>query len=635
MTMLAGWKWDRRVAPALLVLAALWLLCHPWEGLWHDSRLYALQALQRLHPEQFRRDLFLLYGSQDAFTLFSPLYAALIGAFGLDTAAVLVQEAGNLLWLGCAACLVGAFQRGLGFWLTLALLVALPSDYGPTMTTFNLAETFPTPRIFAEALGMLAMGCAVRGRWRWGVPALLLALLLHPLMAAGVGLFGVLFLAEGKRRMRLTALAVLLIGGLLAGAALLGIAPFDRLLRSMDDTWYANVLATTSGVAWDGWVFGAWASRAAVAFSPVLAAAWLGQGARARFFGCVALTGAAGLLACWVGTGLTHNLLMLQAQPWRVMWIVQMASAIALPCLWQQFWHRGRLFRALLLAFCVAILTRNTFGGLLGLAAAGLLCHQGRQAQPWELSQRHYRLALAFLAVLACALLREIAGGPAWTGIWQSDIPIATFDDLWLWIWLKRGAAALLGVGVLVQVWRWSGSGRQAAAYGLALACLAGSAAVAVARADAAAWLPAATREAVRANFLPLIPPQATVYWEDELRYTWFVLGRSSYGSNPQLAGAVFNRGTALEGRQRLARLEQLGMIDGIRKRTRLENAEAIGQLKPTTLAGLVHACADPELDFVVLRSKLDTSVIASAIGGDNAFYLYNCALLRPRREAQ
>ncbi len=634
MSMQAGWKWDRRVAPALLVLAALWLLCHPWEGLWHDSRLYALQALQRLHPDQFRRDLFLLYGSQDAFTLFSPLYASLIRLFGLDTAALLVQETGNLLWLGAAAFLVAAFQRGLGLWLTLALLVALPSDYGPTMTTFNLAESFPTPRIFAEALGMLAMGCAVRGRWQWGAPALVLALLLHPLMAAGVGLFGVLFLAEGKRRMRGTALAVLLIGALLAGAGLLGIAPFDRLLRTMDDTWYANVLATTSGVAWDGWVFGAWASRAAVAFSPVLAAAWLVPGARGRFFGCVALTGAAGLLACWVGTGLTHNLLMLQAQPWRAMWIVQMASAIALACLWQQFWQRGRLFRALLLALCVAILTRNTFGGLLGLAAAGLLCYQGRQAQPWELSLRHYRLALALLAVLAGALLREIAGGPAWTGIWQSDIPIATFDNLWLWIWLKRGAAALLGLGVLFQVWRWSGSGRQLAAYALALASLAASAAVALARADAAAWLPPQTEQAVRRNFLPLIPPHATVYWEDELRYTWFVLERSSYGSNPQLAGAVFNRGTALEGRQRLARLEQLGMIDGIRKRTRLENADAIGRLKPPTETSLAHACADPELDFVVLSTKLGPAVVASAIGGGNAFYLHDCALLRAQREA-
>ena len=165
MTMPADWKWDRRVAPALLVMVALWLMCHPWEGLWHDSRLYAVQALQRLYPDQFRRDLFLMYGSQDAFTLFSPMYAALIRAFGLDTAALLVQQMGNLLWLGSAAFLVAAFQRGLAFWLVLALVVGLPSDYGPTMTTFNLAESFPTPRIFAEALGMLAMGCALCGSW--------------------------------------------------------------------------------------------------------------------------------------------------------------------------------------------------------------------------------------------------------------------------------------------------------------------------------------------------------------------------------------------------------------------------------------------------------------------------------------
>ena len=620
---------DRRVLPAAVLLLALWLLTHPWEGLWHDSRLYALQALHRLLPGQFSGDLFFLYGSQDAFTLFSPLYAAAIGMLGLDRAALLLQGLGSLLWVGAAGFLLAAFLRGLPFWLGLALVMALPADYGPVFATFQIGEPFLTPRLFAEGLGMLAVGCAVRGRWAWGVPALLLALLLHPLMAAGVALFGLPYLAQGRRRLAIA--AAVAAGGALLAAALLGVAPFDRLLHGIDDAWFAQLLAMTPVVTWDGWRLGDWASRTALAFSLVLAAAWLLEGARARFFACTALAGAAGLLATWAGTGLVHNQLLMQVQPWRALWLVQLASAMALACLWQLCWPRGRLFRALLLAFCVAILTRNTIGGALGALAALLLCLQARRAQPAELAPRLYRLLLLMLAALACALVREIVGGPLWTGIFVNDIALATPSTLWLFILLRRGLAALAGVALLWLAWRLAGSGRRgalAAAWGVALAGLAGSAALALARADAAQWMAPATRAAVQQTFLPRIPPGAVVYWQEEVRNTWFVLQRASYASYAQMAGAVFNRGTAAEGQRRMARLERLGVADGVRKRNRMETAIAEGKLAPPSAATLAYACADPALAFVVLNSNLGGAVASVASAGD-FFFLYDCARLR------
>src|SRR5581483_4939922 len=67
----------------ILCMVAFWMLQHPYEGLVHDSLLYSLGALARVHPESLGHDVFLSVGSQDRFTVFSPLAASLIRLIGL------------------------------------------------------------------------------------------------------------------------------------------------------------------------------------------------------------------------------------------------------------------------------------------------------------------------------------------------------------------------------------------------------------------------------------------------------------------------------------------------------------------------------------------------------------------------
>jgi len=55
---------------------ATWALSHSYRGIFHDAGLYTLQALARLHPDSLPEDVFLKFGSQDGFTIFSPIYAA-------------------------------------------------------------------------------------------------------------------------------------------------------------------------------------------------------------------------------------------------------------------------------------------------------------------------------------------------------------------------------------------------------------------------------------------------------------------------------------------------------------------------------------------------------------------------------
>jgi hypothetical protein len=198
---------------------------------------------------------------------------------------------------------------------------------------------------------------------------------------------------------------------------------------------------------------------------------------------------------------------------------------------------------------------------------------------------------------------------------------------------ISCGALALAGAALLL-LWRWTAArhpGRYLLACLVALASLFGAAAWRIESADYAYPLSAAAQREVQAVFLPRIPVKAVVYWENDVRGSWFLLQRSSYVSSVQLAGAAFNRGTALEGARRLGRLQRLGVQDSIREHDELTAKLRMAALPPPSLEGLAYVCSDPLLDFVVLTWRLGDGGIARIKDRENhrSWYLYDCALLR------
>lgn len=621
-----------RSTPLMLTaLLALWLFSHPWRGVWHDGLLYAVQALRRLYPANFQGDLYFLHGSQDAFTLFSPLYAAVIAVFGLQGATFALLLAGYLLWIGAAAFLARVLLRGFYFWLGLAMLFSWPGDYGPSADVFHLSESTLTPRLFAEGLGILALGCFLRRRWGWGLLPTGLALALHPLIGCAPLLAGALLLAWGSWR----AVAGVLLAGLALAALLVagGMPPFNRLLLSMDAGWLALVNQRAPMMAWTAWQAQDWVSRTAVAFGLVLTAGWLASGMAQRLFRCAAVLGALGLLASWLGTGLASNLLLLQAQPWRLLWITHCCSWLALAWLLANYWQRERPVRLLLLALCLAALTRNSIGGALALLAGAMLCYLApRPAARWPAWGNAAALA-GMAAVVACWLLEvsqmtlrasaiETAPGPAWLAL------------LWGSVALKLGGGALLGTALLVLIWRCSGSrgkARHLLAFGLAFGMLCLALLYAAIPPRHQHDLSASGARAVQDAFTPLIPPHAVLYWQNNVLASWFVLHRSNYASNAQITGLAFNRGTAVEGMRRMARLRQLGAEDAVVALDNVQTSLGARQLPPPSRAGLQFACADPVLDFVVMAMPLGPGAIAQASDKEygKTYYLYACARLR------
>src|ERR1700722_19374928 len=83
-----------------LLPVTLWSALHGYHGVTGDGQIYAFQAIARLYPN-LTADLYLQNGSQDQFTLFSPVYAWCIGLLGLEGAA-------RLLTLVCSAWFLAA-----------------------------------------------------------------------------------------------------------------------------------------------------------------------------------------------------------------------------------------------------------------------------------------------------------------------------------------------------------------------------------------------------------------------------------------------------------------------------------------------------------------------------------------------
>src|SRR5262249_14838868 len=86
--------------PILLVCALLAAnaFTQPYRGLQHDARLYAAQVLERSEPGTLDLDLYLRYGSQDRYTIFSAVLLPVVRLIGLEPAFLLAYLACKVLF---------------------------------------------------------------------------------------------------------------------------------------------------------------------------------------------------------------------------------------------------------------------------------------------------------------------------------------------------------------------------------------------------------------------------------------------------------------------------------------------------------------------------------------------------------
>lgn len=348
-----------RTILAWMALLTLWLATRPYHGIWHDSQLYSVQALRLLNPEAYTRDLFFLYGSQDDYTLFSPLYAQIIRWLGLDQAALVLTILGQALWLLGAAALARRLLPVPWHWLGLGLVIVLNDYYGHYV--FSYGESFVTPRLYAEALCMLGMSGLLQDRFWWALLAFVIAFLLHPLMAIGAG-----FVAFFWWLIRCPFITlVIACTGLLAIGLLVwfDIAPFSNLVLRMSDAWYDVADARSAHLFLHNWDISNW-NRIVLTFA-LLMLVWRSDSVPFRSMALATMLAmVCGLMLAGLGGELWRSVLLIQLQLWRVLWFATLLSAFAAAWVIWDIRRREQRDWIPLLGFVSAWLLRDSSGGL-------------------------------------------------------------------------------------------------------------------------------------------------------------------------------------------------------------------------------------------------------------------------------
>ena len=603
---LKGFSW-------FALVAAIFILAHPYTGVRHDGVLYLAQALARLNPETFRGDVFFQWGSQDQYTLFSPLYSWLIVRLGLGHADVTLVLLSQALFLAASLVLVrGLVQPGLrGF--AMVFIAGSMGLYGGFFV-FRMAEPFVTPRPFVEAATLLAILLVVSGRRGWSIVVLATSAILHPLMALGGMLYWWMYLLVEDRRWFW--LLLMGIGPVMAGLA--GVAPFAQLFQRFDPQWLDILLRNNGNLfitRWSHFDLGLIAFDLLVLSLGIV----LANGKIRIAFKAALATAVAALGVTFVGADLIHIVFITNVQSWRALWIVHWMALAGLPIVVLRLWDQGVACRLIAGLVLFSFVGRGLPTALASTLVAAILFHyRGRLA---------LRPGVAWLAIGALALGSFISWGinahrTHGNSLFYSVDPTTDF--------LVGALSKPFPLLVLAAAIAWFGLARRnvlpAALVVTSLLVMSCS------LWDQRTPLQALTESAPLGShpFSRIVKPGENVLWYADLLAPWVLMQRASYFSNVQQSGQMFNRKTAIELQRRKQAVEVLELQEYI---CHLMNN--VNKKTDTCAPDLEHVqsvCKDATgLDYIVLETRIGNKSVASwtppvEVGGRRRYhYLYDC----------
>jgi hypothetical protein len=578
---------------SLLLLAFLfWLLNHPYQGIWHDARVYGLIAAHWIYPEALAHDLFFRFGSQGSLSLFTPIYGELVRALGLDLAARLVVLTGGLLWcvalFALARTLLGDTLAG-----RFAVLfgVMLSVSYSPNASVFVLNENFATARSWAMPVGLLAVALLAAGKTRWAVGLALLSCLLHPLLGIWPLALVIFMRLQLRWTIQLTLLPILLV----IGVGLLN--PDVPHLRLMQGEWL-DYLSAASDILFKP----LGENRLPVYFTALaglLAGTRVGSPQwRPLYARLLALAVGGLVLALLAAYGLPLEIVV-QGQPWRVFWLtIPLASMALLDVIQRTAMTDGV---PLLIGSGLALLAIDDEWLLpliwLVCTASWLPVHYlnalAAHIGSWRKALWVMMLVLYLLALPGLIVELEIAGARFVTPWWPGALVLhgLVAGSLWplplllAWLLGRQHPASMPGVVFVAVV----------AVTGLLILVL-------------GSWdkrpLPVQHKEARYLNshqpshpFSTYIRRGETVAWPEQEMTVWLDLHTASYWGKTQGIGVVFSHDKFAEWQRR----------------------GALVAAAPSRLA----LCADRLLDWVVVMHPL-TAVTPVAVAPSGAA-LYAC----------
>lgn len=583
------------VAP-LAACAAIFLLLRPYYGLEHDAVIYMGRGLADLDPEGVGRDIMFRFDGQSKFSVFSRLVDFSIPVLGLAITAKTLALAGCALWFAALAALASRLARGSALFALLLLVACFDSSYGG-FGVFHFAEPFATPRPFAEAFVLAAFAALLADRRRAAAGCLLAAAAFHPIIAAPGVLVALLY--EGVRDRRIF-LAALIAGAAALVAAFAGAPLLERLTARIDPQWAAIISARSDYIFLSDWPPGTWIATLRQASTLLLAASLAPPHARRLFF-CVIAAACLGLSASYALGDLMMRELGAQAQSWRALWLAAAFAPLALGLCAPTLWRDGAQGRiALTLLVTSWILRAAPESAFLALIAA--LAWWGRAC--W----RHIPLGLLERALFAlCGLCAVIVLGAA---LWfaREYVRVAPSEDSILPSVLRAGEPAFVplllpALAMLIASWR-------------PRPIIAAAVAVLAAPLAAYCWInepfPLRSADVHPPELEAMVAPrEGEVLWVNDKLAPWVWLGRANWASRVQGAGVVFSRPLALEWRERMGFLRDLGWVADSALKPRTDD---VIDFPPFTRASLERLCARPDAPAYVVGAVESPGALAEGL---------------------
>jgi hypothetical protein len=598
----------------LLLCIMTWALSHVYRGLFHDAGLYALQALARLSPASLSQDVFLHYGSQDRYTIFSPIYTAISQVVGTEAAAATLTCTFQVTLFVCAWLVARAVMPARLSLYGLAVLIAIPGDYGAGRI-FACVEPFLTPRMGAEALVLASLAAALSAR-PWLATALVVcASLMHPIMAsAGIATLLCLNMAvpHARQVIRLFAIAIV------AFAAAMFATP-NGVWSRFDPSWLRLVMNRSPYLFLSSWQIDDWA-RVAVTVATLSIGLVTVPTERARVLCRAALlTTAGGLVLTFIACDELHLIIFTQLQPWRWQWLGTVIAALILPLILSTQWGMG-------------VSGRTT---VLLLAAT------------WTFGSNIYAMAAAPAALASIAFTRRLTSSEArlvfWGAcgmltiaiIWREasnlEFTDAHYFNTELPLWLRRAMSfahdGSAPMAVIALAW-WLANATRRRLGQILLAAVATAGCLALLPQTWSQWTKREYSSQRLAQFAPWrerIPPGADVFWPESPVATWLLLNRPNYLSVLQTSGMVFSRNTAVELERRALALTAI-----VPPGTFLSWNGAGSNLE-LSLQQLQGACQLAAFEFLVTRTDLGVAPVGivpqKSPAGSRDLRLYRCPM--------
>ncbi len=507
------------------------------------------RALADLDPTGVGRDIMFAHDGQSQFSIFPFIAARLVAVLNPANTSLLLALLSFACWFAAAQFFVSRFTESRTKWAVLMIVAIVPGFYG-AFHLLRFAEPFATPRPFAEACVLASLALLIDRRRGLAFAFLALASALHPIMALpGLLIFWV-DLCRADRRWIAAGFGLGLIGAI---AVAFGLPLFDRLTTVIDPDWLAILRLRNAYLFPTLWPVESFAFLALQVVTVLVAADLLSARVRWMFLAAAAL-GAGGLVISVVFGDLWPLLLVVQAQLWRMTWLLGVVAAITLALCLLRLPERGPRVELASAFLTLGWLLWDEPLPALSAASAALALYYLRGL---TVSVSRLVLNMVWAAVLLIGLLDRLsptraffkyaASSPAdfhpavslFWNIYLVSIPIGAFAVLYVLrpnLISPKATGAFAAVTTLCVIGFWDD------------------------RDPRHKILDSGHRQAALAALLPA--NQSEIHWMGGVVEPWFYAGRPAWALYIQGAGSVFSRPLAMAWRERVEALISLGLAD-------------------------------------------------------------------------